>query len=107
MPVDSGQITLTINATDPSGIKDATAYWENPAGNLASITCGSFVDGTCAMTHATGSGEWAYHGAYEWSHIGLHDQNGLYRIYKADGRWEQGDGNGRHEFTVPDLTVTS
>ena len=53
------------------------------------------------------SGEWAYHGTYEWSHIELHDQNGLYRTYSSDGTWKQAKGNGTHGFSAPDLTVTS
>ena len=107
MDVGGAHQPLDVSAKDESGIKSANVCWTNPADNLADVEWGSFQGEACTAVYTIRSGEWAYHGTYGWSHIELHDQNGLYRTYKSNGTWEQAEGTGTHGFSAPDLTVTS
>ena len=106
-------MSVSIDAQDASGVSSAVVYWRNPAGFHATISCNTFVNGSCTNTNgsctntrAMGQSGFTMSGDYEWLMIHLTDTNDVYRRYHSNGSWSQNlNVTGSHGFSVSDLIV--
>jgi len=104
--LEGGQVSMSIDVQDATGVSSALVYWRNPAGFHATISCDTFVNGSCTSTRTMGQSGFTISGDYEWLMIILTDTNSVYRNYHSNGTWSQQlSVTGSHGFSVSDLTV--
>ena len=109
VPLEGGEITITITAEDETGVSHADVWWTAPSGSAHYDACTTFVGDTCTTTVTMGSGGWGAgtHVPMAYYGVALHDVNDVYRRYWPSGTWIEATGvTGSHGFTVPDVTVT-